>query len=419
MECTRAKDLLSLYIDGLLEEDDRRALEQHLTSCNACAKELMVLSLVVKDIHSLGRIATPEGFMNKLEARIRHEKSSSFFTRMISRMFFPLKVKIPLEAAGLAAVAVIVFVMLRTVGPGGHMQTREAVTPEQAPPQAGQALEMPLTDKDYAPSETRDKDMEKQGKEDMKPLPSDRSGSQVPARDAMKKKEAPASAAKASAAKAPAVPVLREKSMSRVYETKAMPRPVPAEGISMPMKEEKNEDKAEMLQQSAADSISLPAKTDESTLELMIVMRPRQPEKEKVALQAPAAVLRSKALEQASQAADAGTGAPKESPAGVHGEEGKAVQARKPAGEPEAGDHELVDTASVKSVISSVSGTLVSSDCAGSTGATCLIVARVPGPRVWQFLTRLQAVSEFKMPESFLNEAHVGDVTVRISIRQK
>lgn len=40
MKCEQAKPLIMAFLDGEIEEKERRALERHLQSCYACAKEL-------------------------------------------------------------------------------------------------------------------------------------------------------------------------------------------------------------------------------------------------------------------------------------------------------------------------------------------------------------------------------------------
>lgn len=40
MNCEIVRDLLPLYADGLCSEESRRAVEEHLKSCEACRKLL-------------------------------------------------------------------------------------------------------------------------------------------------------------------------------------------------------------------------------------------------------------------------------------------------------------------------------------------------------------------------------------------
>ena len=44
MNCTKCKEQLTAYIEGLLSESDSKATEEHLTNCPPCQAELKQLS---------------------------------------------------------------------------------------------------------------------------------------------------------------------------------------------------------------------------------------------------------------------------------------------------------------------------------------------------------------------------------------
>jgi len=59
MTCSRAQNLLQLYIDQRLSLPRTRALERHLAQCPTCRSEWMLLEDVVAEVHSLSNVVEP------------------------------------------------------------------------------------------------------------------------------------------------------------------------------------------------------------------------------------------------------------------------------------------------------------------------------------------------------------------------
>ncbi len=70
MECDKAKELLSAYLDGEVTEKERHLLEEHLDSCKSCRQELEELRRIVGLVASLPKEAAPEGFAQRTVARL-------------------------------------------------------------------------------------------------------------------------------------------------------------------------------------------------------------------------------------------------------------------------------------------------------------------------------------------------------------
>jgi len=70
MTCTRAQNLMQLYIDKRLSLGRTRSLERHLAHCHACRAELMLLEDVSAGIHSLVHISEPDWLTEAVMARI-------------------------------------------------------------------------------------------------------------------------------------------------------------------------------------------------------------------------------------------------------------------------------------------------------------------------------------------------------------
>lgn len=105
MNCSGAKELFSEYIDGALDDATVTSLEDHLRECGDCSAEVDDLRAFRLALGSLPRVAAPPNFLKSVHERIERK---SPFRRLASRLFFPLRVKVPLEFAGLAAAALLV-----------------------------------------------------------------------------------------------------------------------------------------------------------------------------------------------------------------------------------------------------------------------------------------------------------------------
>jgi anti-sigma factor RsiW len=70
MMCSRAQQLLQLYIDHRLGFTQTRALERHLTRCDTCRAEWMLLEDIGNGIHSLNNVTEPVWLTDAIMARV-------------------------------------------------------------------------------------------------------------------------------------------------------------------------------------------------------------------------------------------------------------------------------------------------------------------------------------------------------------
>lgn len=147
MDCSRSRDLLSEYADGVLDTKTRADLERHLSSCAECRKDLSALQSLINDLGSLSPVAPPSDFLRQVHKRLDHPSRLSQF---MGKLLFPPKFKIPLQLAGALLVALLVFSVVTV--------QRQPYKPAEAPraPEAGKSREkrQALTvDKAAAPAE--------------------------------------------------------------------------------------------------------------------------------------------------------------------------------------------------------------------------------------------------------------------------
>ena len=110
-DCSEIKSLLSEYLDDALDDKAKALVDEHLRTCAACREELDSLKALVKDIGSLESVKAPADFLAQLHKRMEPRSRRS---GMREWLFYPLRVKIPLQLAGAAAVALLVFSILPT-----------------------------------------------------------------------------------------------------------------------------------------------------------------------------------------------------------------------------------------------------------------------------------------------------------------
>jgi hypothetical protein len=74
MKCSDAEKLLSAYIDGTLNDDDKAKFEEHIDNCSACRREYHIMNAMIASCRKLGDIDLPENFRHDLHERLIEEK---------------------------------------------------------------------------------------------------------------------------------------------------------------------------------------------------------------------------------------------------------------------------------------------------------------------------------------------------------
>jgi len=70
MSCDTAKEFLSNYIEGTLDDFDRREIEEHLAQCGQCKNTLKQVQFLARRLQSTVPLKTSADFEKKLHARI-------------------------------------------------------------------------------------------------------------------------------------------------------------------------------------------------------------------------------------------------------------------------------------------------------------------------------------------------------------
>ncbi len=115
MECPDVRKNLSAYLEGIVSPEDQEFIDQHLASCPACSRALYELNRTGKVLKNLKEVEPPPGMKQKIMARVREEAEPK--KGLIQKLFYPLHIKVPLEAFATVLIAVLAVYMFKTVEP--------------------------------------------------------------------------------------------------------------------------------------------------------------------------------------------------------------------------------------------------------------------------------------------------------------
>ncbi len=115
MECHDIRKNLSAYQEGLVSPEDQELMDQHLASCRACSTALYELNRTGEALKNLKEVEPPPWMTQRIMARVREEAESK--RGFIQKLFYPLHIKIPLEAVATVLIAVVAVYVFKAVEP--------------------------------------------------------------------------------------------------------------------------------------------------------------------------------------------------------------------------------------------------------------------------------------------------------------
>lgn len=132
MNCEQVKMILADYRDGTITESERAMVDAHLKVCGDCREELRFLKKYKTAISRYPALQAPDGLLEEVHRGIESQKRGG----IVRALFFPLRVKVPLEAAALLALAltgVLIFKPYKTSMLDYSAEHQTAVTRQSAP----------------------------------------------------------------------------------------------------------------------------------------------------------------------------------------------------------------------------------------------------------------------------------------------
>ncbi len=168
MECIKVKELLSEYIDNVLDEQLKKSVEEHLLTCNSCAEELASLKTYLEKISSLEKIEAPVNFIESLNEKLENEnpkpqeqpnvEPEPEFKDTKQKVFMPFKIKLSFKFAGALAMLLLVVYIVKIIQPSEEMTTvipssQEKIVTEKLMDKEAKQLALEQREEDLSSSE--------------------------------------------------------------------------------------------------------------------------------------------------------------------------------------------------------------------------------------------------------------------------
>jgi hypothetical protein len=161
MECHNIREKLVAYMDGDVPSGGKMLIDEHLQSCRKCRQYLADLRKTVGYVRSLEDVEPPVWLAHRVMAKIKSESGPE--KGILRRLFYPLHIKLPIEAVVAVLMAVTTIYVFRTIQP--EMKIERAPSEEIA----RQVPSTPLSPQRISPRE--EEQVGKGGFEAEKPVP--------------------------------------------------------------------------------------------------------------------------------------------------------------------------------------------------------------------------------------------------------
>jgi Predicted integral membrane protein (DUF2275)/Putative zinc-finger len=115
MEHNDIRHRLSEFIDGSVTSEERAAIEAHLKTCLPCSSALEELRKTIGHVKALEEIEPPAWMTQKVMAKVRAEAEEK--KGLFERLFYPLSIKLPVQAIAVLFLAVTGFYIYQNLQP--------------------------------------------------------------------------------------------------------------------------------------------------------------------------------------------------------------------------------------------------------------------------------------------------------------
>ncbi len=119
MECGEVQKQLSAYYEASLSFAEKTIIEEHLALCPKCSQSLADLKRAIEVVQGLPEVEPPAWLTQKVMAKVRSEPAPR--RRIVEMLFHPIPIKLPLEAAGVIAIAVTTIFIFKAIQPEMHL----------------------------------------------------------------------------------------------------------------------------------------------------------------------------------------------------------------------------------------------------------------------------------------------------------
>jgi len=131
MECKNIQKRHSAYIEKAVSPQEKAAIDAHLKQCKGCRQALADLKRTIKYVRQLEEVEPPRWLAQKIMARIRAEAEKK--PGIVKRLFYPIHIKLPLEAIAVIFIAVGAIYVFKNMLPDMQLAKIPTETKEMAP----------------------------------------------------------------------------------------------------------------------------------------------------------------------------------------------------------------------------------------------------------------------------------------------
>jgi hypothetical protein len=130
------RHMLSEYIDGAVTRKEKTAIEKHLKSCTECRNALAELKKTIEHIKKVEEVDSPAWMTQKIMAKVRAEAEQKW--SLFHRIFYPLAIKLPIQAVAVLFLAVTAFYIYQSMNPmEKYAEAPGVIEPKKEPPATG------------------------------------------------------------------------------------------------------------------------------------------------------------------------------------------------------------------------------------------------------------------------------------------
>jgi len=115
MECNDIQEKLSAYIEGIISSEEKLLIDEHLKACQQCNESLADLKKALEYVQKLEEMEPPPWLTQKVMARVRSE--AELKRGIFQRLFYPLHIKLPIEAIAAIFIAITTVYIYKTIQP--------------------------------------------------------------------------------------------------------------------------------------------------------------------------------------------------------------------------------------------------------------------------------------------------------------
>lgn len=169
MTCDEISKYIPAYLEDDLTPEERKFVDEHINTCDACRQDLADFKNTFNILKDLPDVEPPPFFEQKIMSRIHEEATQK--KGLLRKLFYPLRIKIPIQAMATVCIAVFAFLIYKGTEsdlkritplppPGIELEKSAKVSeqpsrPSPAPSRIGKDIERPDADKDQSSGTTR------------------------------------------------------------------------------------------------------------------------------------------------------------------------------------------------------------------------------------------------------------------------